>query len=99
VEWEKEENMARKKIVRTVQVGLLLAVFAAGYLCGSLTQRDADAQLKELGQSALQKASDSGGILGTAAQLGTSISEMQQHVDGLQKNIETLKKVKAALGG
>jgi hypothetical protein len=31
--------------------------------------------------------------------LGESIVEMQQHVDGLQKNIEVLKKVKSSLGG
>jgi hypothetical protein len=31
--------------------------------------------------------------------LGTSIVEMQDHVNGLQKNIDTLKKVQSALGG
>jgi hypothetical protein len=30
---------------------------------------------------------------------GTAIVEMQQHVDGLQKNIDVLKKVKSSLGG
>ena len=39
------------------------------------------------------------GALGPAGQLGTSIIEMQDHVTALQKNIDTLKKVKAALGG
>src|SRR5204863_423638 len=33
------------------------------------------------------------------ADLGTAIVDMQQHVDGLQKNLETFKKVKSALGG
>jgi hypothetical protein len=32
-------------------------------------------------------------------ELGSSIVEMQQHVDGLQKNLATFKKVQAALGG
>jgi hypothetical protein len=32
-------------------------------------------------------------------ELGSSIGEIQQHVDGLQKNLTTLKKVQAALGG
>jgi hypothetical protein len=36
--------------------------------------------------------------VGTAAQLGTSIVEMQEHVTGLQKNLDTLNKIKAALG-
>jgi hypothetical protein len=40
-----------------------------------------------------------GGALGSAKELGSSIVEMQQHVDGLQKNLATLKKVEAALGG
>jgi hypothetical protein len=40
-----------------------------------------------------------GGALGSAQELGASIVEMQQHVDGLQKNLATLKKVQAALGG
>ena len=39
------------------------------------------------------------GALGSAKELGSSIVEMQQHVDGLQKNLATLKKVEAALGG
>jgi hypothetical protein len=40
-----------------------------------------------------------GGALGSVKELGSSIVEMQQHVDGLQKNLATLKKVQAALGG
>jgi len=40
-----------------------------------------------------------GGPLGSAVKLGQAIGEMQQHVDGLQKNIEVLKTVKASLGG
>jgi len=31
--------------------------------------------------------------------LGTSIVEMQEHVNGLQKNLDTLRKLKGALGG
>jgi len=41
----------------------------------------------------------SGGMLGSAAQLGSSLTEMQDHVSGLQKNIDTLKKVQSALSG
>jgi len=42
------------------------------------------------------------GIFGVGylcGQLGSSIVEMQQHVDGLNKDLETLRKVKTALGG
>jgi hypothetical protein len=74
-------------------------MFAAGFVSGTLSQRQADAQVKELGDAVMKQAGESGGSLGAAAQLGTSIIEMQQHVSALQKNLDTLNKVKAALGG
>jgi hypothetical protein len=46
-----------------------------------------------------KKAGASGGVLGSAGTLGESIVEMQQHVDGLQKNINVLKQVESSLGG
>jgi len=84
---------------RVVRVGLVGTIFAVGFLCGSVSQRRADAQLGELGKEAMEKAGGSGGALGSVVKLGESIVEMQQHVDGLQKNIEVLKKVKSSLGG
>ena len=91
--------MARRRIIRGLQVIMVVLVFALGYLCGTLTQQTADAQLKELGQGALQKAAPAGGTVGKAMELGTAITEMQQHVDGLQKNITTLKSIQSAIGG
>jgi hypothetical protein len=91
--------MRHGRIIRGVQVGLLAAVFVAGFLCGSVSRHRADAQLGELGKAAMEKAGESGGALGSVTQLGSAIVEMQQHVDGLQKNIEVLKKVKSSLGG
>jgi hypothetical protein len=91
--------MAHGTSGRVMRVGLVGVVFAAGFLCGSVTQRRADAQLGDLGKAAMEKAGGSGGALGSVVKLGESIVEMQQHVDGLQKNIEVLKKVKAGLGG
>jgi hypothetical protein len=64
-----------------------------------LSQQRADAQLKEMGGTLMKQAGESGGMLGSAAQLGTSVTEMQEHVNGLQRNIETLKKVQSALTG
>jgi hypothetical protein len=87
---------SRRAIVR---VGGVAAVFAAGYLCGALTQpTPAQAQVGELMKQAGQ-ATGGGGMLGTAMKLGTSITDMQKNVDDLQKNIEVLKEVKTALGG
>ena len=84
---------------RALGIGIVAAVFGAGFLCGSVTQRSADAQLKELGEAAMKQAGESGGALGSATQLGTAVVDMQQHVDGLQKNNDVLKNLKASLGG
>ena len=91
--------MSHKLRGRVVRVGLIGTVFAAGFLCGSLSEHRADAQLGELGKAAMEKAGDTGGPLGSAMKLGEAIVDMQQNVDGLQKNIDVLKKVKSSLGG
>jgi len=81
---------------------LVTAVFSAGYLFGTL-QAPAQAQLgemgKKMGSDMLNEAAGSEGMLGQAAQLGNTIVEMEEHVSGLQKNLDALKAVKAALGG
>ena len=84
---------------RIIRVGVVGMVFAAGFLCGSVTQHRADAQLGDLGKAAMEKAGESGGVLGSATKLGEAIVDMQKNVDGLQKNIDVLKKVKSSLGG
>ncbi len=91
--------MASGTIRHSVRISLVAGIFAAGFLCGSLTQRSANAQLGQLGGEVLEKAAGVGGPLGAAAELGTTIVDMEQNVSGLQKNIDVLKKVKAALGG
>lgn len=75
------------------------AIFAAGFLAGSLAQRPAVAQLGDLKERAMERAGEQGGALGAAAQLGTQISDMQKHVEGLQKNLDAFKKIQAMLGG
>jgi len=79
---------------KLVQLSALSSVFAAGFLCGTLAQQPADAQVGDL----MKQAGEAGGSAGSAAQLGSSIVEMQEHVSGLQKNLDTLNKIKAALG-
>jgi hypothetical protein len=88
--------MAKKNLTRLITTGMLLGTFGLGYLYGTVSQQRADAQ--GLG-GILQQAEKAGGPLGSVAQLGNSIVEMQDHVTGLQKNIDTLKKVQSALGG
>lgn len=89
--------MAPRTVRRVFRASIVVGVFAAGFVCGSLTQQNADAQLKDLGGAAMKAAG--GGALGSAGELGSSIVEMQEHVSGLQKNIDTLKKIQSALGG
>jgi len=91
--------MSRKIFLYSVRIGIVTAVFSAGYLCGSLPQQSANAQMGEFGGEMLKKATESGGTLGSVAQLGTAITDMEKHVSGLQQNIDTLKKVKSAIGG
>jgi hypothetical protein len=91
--------MSTSTIRRAVQFATFALVFSGGYLLGTLDAEPAQAQVKDLGTDLMKKASESGGTLGTAAQLGTTISEMQTNVTELQKSLETLNKIKAALGG
>ena len=81
-----------------LRAGGIGAVFAAGYLCGTILQpAPAEAQVGDL----MKKASEvgAGSPLGTAARLGTTITDMQKNVDALNKNIQVLNEVKAVLGG
>jgi hypothetical protein len=88
--------MSIKITTRAVLVALVLGSFTLGYVCGSVTQPRADAQ----GVSGvLEQAGKAGGPLASASQLGSSIVEMEKHVSGLQKNLDTLKKVQSALTG
>lgn len=90
--------MERKTMWYGVRVAAVTGIFAAGFLCGSVTQKNADAQMGEIGSEVMKQAGGAGGAIGTAAKLGTAITDMQQQVNGLQKNLEVLKGVKAALG-
>jgi hypothetical protein len=91
--------MSKRILIRGLRVGVILAVFALGFFLGTINQRYADAQKIPGVGDVLQKAGQSGGALGSVTQLGSSIVEMQDHVNGLQKNLETLRKVQSALGG
>ncbi len=84
---------------RVLKTGLLGAVFAAGYLLGTTVHPTAQAQVGEVGKELLQKAEESGGPLGAAAKLGTTITEMKENLDKLNKNMGTLEQIKKALGG
>lgn len=84
---------------RGLMISMLLGMFVLGFLAGTVNQRYADAQKIPGMGDVLDKAGKSGGALGSVTQLGSSIVEMQDHVNGLQKNLETLRKVQSALGG
>jgi len=86
--------MKSSRTRRTLRAAGLAGLFAAGFLCGLLAQRPASAQIGDV----MKKAGESG-ALGPAGQLGSSILQMQDHVTALQKNLDTLKKLKDSLGG
>jgi hypothetical protein len=88
--------MAYKNVTRMATVGMLFGTFTLGYVCGSVSTPRANAQLPQLPGGL---SGQSGGPLASVVQLGSSITEMEQHVSGLQKNLDTLKKIQAALGG
>jgi hypothetical protein len=90
--------MEKKIVARSLIIASIVGTFSFGYICGSLNQRHAVAQVPGLGDT-LQRAGQSGGAVGNLSQLGSSIVEMQEHVNGLQKNIDTLKKFQSSLTG
>jgi len=83
-----------KGIARAKRLGLVVTLFAAGFVCGTLTHRSAEAQLGDV----MKKAGESG-ALGSVGEMGSAIVDMQKNVDGLQKNLDTFKKIKDALSG
>jgi hypothetical protein len=89
----------RQSMKRAVNVALLTSVFVAGYLFATVTHPTAEAQMGDLGKKAMEAAGESGGSLGAAAKLGTSISEMRDHLTALNKDVDTLEKIKTSLVG
>jgi hypothetical protein len=86
----------RRMFARAVLTAVIFAAFSLGYVCGSVTQRRADAQ--GLG-NIMEQAGKAGGSLGAVGELGSSIVDMEKHVSGLQKNLDVLRKVQSALTG
>lgn len=91
--------MTASFVRRAAQAATFVMVFAGGYVLGTLDVEPAEAQVGDLGKDLMNQAAGSGGALGSAAQLGTTITDMQTNVSNLQKNIDALNKIKAALGG
>ncbi len=85
----------KRNFSRSLMTAVIVGVFGLGYVCGSMTQRQAEAQIGGL----LEKAGKAGGLVGSVAQFGSSLVEMQDHITGLQKNLDTFKKVQASLPG
>lgn len=81
------------------RIGIMIALFAFGWFCGAVNQHKAEAQLKDIGKAVMEQAGEQEGSLGAVAKLGTSIKDIQEHLDALQKNVDTLKSVKSMLGG
>jgi hypothetical protein len=91
------EKQARVR--RGWRASLFGLVFGAGYLCGMAGHPAAQAQVGDLGKEMMKKAEDSGGAVGSAAKLGSTITEMKDNLTKLQKNIGVLEQIQKALGG
>ena len=87
--------MTKRMFSRGLMTTIIVGVFGLGYICGSMTQQQAEAQIGGL----LEKAGKAGGPIGSVAQFGSSLTEMQDHIAGLQKNLDTFKKVQSSLTG
>lgn len=87
--------MTKIEFSRGLMTAIIVGVFGLGYVCGSMTQHQAEAQMGGM----LEKAGKMGGPVGSVAQFGSSITEMQDHISGLQKNLDTFKKVQTSLTG
>lgn len=90
--------MTRQTKFYSVRMVGVTIIFTIGFFCGSLTQRNANADWGQIGSAILDQVAESGGTVGSVAQLGKTITEMEKNVSSLQKNIDTLKQVKTALG-
>lgn len=91
--------MSSKAIQNSIRISIVAAIFAAGYLTGSVGQHNAQADWTDVGATALKEAAGGSGTVSSLIQLGTTITDMEKNVSSLQQNIDTLKKVKSALGG
>lgn len=87
--------MTKGKFSRGLMIAIMVGIFGLGYVCGTVTERQAQAQMGGL----LDKAGKMGGPVGSIAEFGSSIVEMQDHITGLQKNLDTFKKVQSSLTG
>lgn len=82
---------------RAAMIAMLRGAFTLGYVYGSATQQRADPQ--GLGGLLEQSGKTGGARWGPLPKLDSSVVEMQGHVNGLQKNLDTLKQLQSALGG
>ena len=88
--------MTNKLPARVATVAVLFSVFTLGYVCGSANLPRASAQIPQLPGGL---PGGGGGPLASITQLGSSIQEMEQHVTGLQKNLDEFKKIQSSLMG
>jgi len=74
--------MTKSKFSRGLMTAMIVGLFGPGYVCGTMTGRQAETQIGGM----LEKASKAGSPVGTVANFVSSLVEMQDHIAGLQKN-------------
>jgi hypothetical protein len=93
-----QEHVMRMSKKGLARIALVTFVFAAGWVGGSASSRTATAEMPGMAD-AMKAAEGQGGALGSAAKLGTTITDMQSNVENLQKGLDTLKTIQKAIGG
>jgi len=92
-------NYLKYAISIITSVAFFTVFFSAGFLIIMILQQSTKAQPGGIGEEMLENGERSISVLGSVAQPGTAITDMEKHVGGLQQNLDTLKKVQAAPGG
>jgi hypothetical protein len=78
--------MTQHYIRRGVFISLLGGMFILGFVSGSVSQRSAQAQVPGMG------------AVGSVTELGSSIGEIQQHIEGCRKISAPSKKCRLPSG-
>jgi hypothetical protein len=73
--------------------------FSAGFLIIMKIEQGTNAQLGGIGEEMIKNGVRSVSALASVDQAGAAITVMEKHAGGLQQNLDTPKKLQAALGG
>ena len=92
-------NYLRFAISVITSVVFFAAFFSAGFLIIPMTKQSTNVQLEGMGEEMLKNRVHSVSAVGSVVQPGAAVIDMEKHVSGLQRNLDTSKNVQTATGG